>query len=317
MGVSTLSPFAAGAQQPAMPVVGYLSSLSLSSAERTLPAFRQGLGDAGYVEGQNVSIEYRWAEGRYDRLPALVSDLVGRKVDLIVGSGGPLPALAAKSASQTIPIVFPSGGDPVADGLVASLAHPGVNITGVTFFASELTAKRLELLCELVPKAKAIALLVNPGNPNAERAIRDVQEAASAKEVQFQIVKAATEGEIDAAFAILVQKHAGALVVGADPVFPLRSNQIVALAARHTIPTIYFRREDANAGGLISYGPSLPAAYRQAGVYAGRILKGAKPSDLPVLQPETFELVVNLRTAKALGLSIPPSILARADEVIE
>jgi putative tryptophan/tyrosine transport system substrate-binding protein len=309
-------PLAARAQQKkAMPVIGFLGSDSPGSAASYLPAFHQGLSETGYVEGQNVAIEYRWAEGRYDRPPALAADLVGRGVDVIVASGTP-PALAAKTATSTIPIVF-GVGDPIEIGLVASLARPGGNLTGISLMSTELMPKRLELVSELVPQAAVIALLVNPNNPIAERTMRDVQEAARAKSVQLQILKAGTEGEINATFATLVQLHAGALVVDADPFFGARREQLVALAAHHAIPTIYFRRQFAELGGLISYASSLTAAFRLVGVYVGKILNSAKPADLPVQQPTTFELVVNLKTAKELGLTIPPSILARADEVIE
>jgi putative tryptophan/tyrosine transport system substrate-binding protein len=305
------------AQQKAMPVIGFLGGASPGPSAPRAAAFRRGLSDTGYVEGQNVAIEYRWAEGHYDRLPALAADLVGRKVDLIAASGGPASALAAKSATSMIPIVFVSGDDAVAAGLVASLARPSGNLTGVSFLDVELMQKRLELLSELVPQAGVIALLVNPNNPNAERVMRDVQEAARAKGVQLPIQKARTESEIDAAFATLVQLKAGALVVGADAFFNSRREQLVALASRHQVPAIYEWREFPASGGLISYGTSIAAVYRQVGLYAGKILNGAKPADLPVEQPTTLELVVNLKTAKALGLTVPPSILARADEVIE
>ncbi len=303
------------AQQKAMPVIGVLSSDSPVAAAPNAAALRQGLSETGYVEGQNLAIEYRWAEGHYDRLPAMAADLVGRKVDLIV-TGGPPATRAVKGATSTIPIVL-TGGDPVAEGLVASLARPGGNLTGFTFMVTELMPKRFELISELVPQTRVIALLVNPNSPSTEATIRDVQEAARATGVQLEIVKAGAEGEFETAFASLVQQHAGALVVGADPLFASGREQLVALAARHGVPTIYQWREFAAAGGLISYGPSLTAAYRKVGIYAGRILKGAKPADLPVQQPTTFELVVNLKTANALGLTVPPSILARADEVIE
>lgn len=263
-----------------------------------------------------MAIEYRWAEGHYDRLPALAADLVSRKVDLIMASSPP-SALAAKSATSTIPIVFRGGSDPVGDGLVASLARPGGNLTGVILLADELTPKRLELLSELVPQARVIALLVNPNNTNPERNIRHGQDAARAREVQFPILKATTDSEIDAAFASLVQLHAGALVVAADPFLSSRREQLVALASRHAVPAIYAWREFAASGGLISYGSSLTAAHRLLGIYAGKILKGAKPADLPVLQPTTFELVINMRTARALGLAVPRTLLRRADEVIE
>jgi putative ABC transport system substrate-binding protein len=304
------------AQQKAMPVIGVLGSSSPGLAAPNLAAFHQGLNETGYVEGQNVAIEYRWAEGRDDRLPALAADLAGRKVDVIAPMGGTPGALAAKGATSTIPIVFVSG-DPVGFGLVASLARPGGNLTGVSFLSVELSAKRLELLSELVPQAGVIALLVNPNGLGSERMIQDVQEAARAKGVQLHILKAASEGEIDAAFATLVQLQAGALVVGADSFFPSRREQLVALAARHAVPAIYEWREFAAAGGLISYGASTTGAYRQLGIYAGKMLKGAKPTDLPVEQPTRFELVINLKTAKTLRLTIPQSILARADEVIE
>jgi putative ABC transport system substrate-binding protein len=308
-------PFLAGAQQKAMPVIGYLSIGSPGPAGPGATAFRRGLSEAGYVEGQNVAIDYRWAEGRFDRLPALAADLVGRKVDVIAALGG-ISALAAKSATSTIPIVFAVGRDPVEFGLVDSLSHPGGNLTGFNDLLIEMTPKRFELLSDLVPQASAIALLVNPTNSNAERIMTDVQEAARAKGVNLHTLKAGTESEIDAAFATVAQLH-GALLIGVDAFFNSRRNQIVGLAARHAVPAIYERRETVEAGGLISYGPSGIGTLRLVGIYVGRILKGEKPADLPVQQPTTFELVVNLNTAKALGLTVPPSILARADEVIE
>jgi putative ABC transport system substrate-binding protein len=315
-GAAVVLPFAARAQQTAMPVIGFLNGTSPGPAAPFMAAFRQGLGETGYVEGQNLAIEYRWAEGRYDRLPALATDLVGRKVDVIVASGGDRSALAAKSATLTIPIVF-TAGDPVVIGLVASLSRPGGNLTGFSIITVELHPKLLELITELVPRAGVIALLMNPNNPNAERVMRDVQEAARAKGVQLTIVKAGTESEIEAAFASLVQQQAGALVVGADAFFNSWREQLVALASRRAIPAIYEWREFPVAGGLISYGTSLTAVYRQVGIYAGNVLKGAKPADLPVQQPTTFELVINLKTAKALGVTVRQSILAGADEVIE
>jgi putative ABC transport system substrate-binding protein len=316
-GAMAALPLAARAQQKAMPVIGVLNTGSPGSSAPFMAAFLQGLSEAGYVEGQNVTIEYRWAEGHYDRLPALAADLVGRKVDLIMASTPP-SALAAKSATSTIPIVFRHGGDPVADGLVASLARPGGNLTGVSQLGDEgLTAKRLELLSELVPRAGVIALLVNPNNANTERGNRDVQEAARTKGLQLHVLKASSESEIDTAFASLVQLQVGALIVGADPFLTSRREQFVALASRHAVPSIYAWREFAASGGLISYGASLTSALRLVGTYAGKVLKGAKPADMPVQQATIFQLVINLNTANALGLTVPQPLLARADEVIE
>jgi putative ABC transport system substrate-binding protein len=316
-GAAVAWPLAARAQQKAVPVIGFVSSGSPGPFAPYVAAFHRGLSEAGYVEGQNVTLEYRWAENHNDRLPALAAELVGRKVDLIVSSGSLLAALAAKGATSTIPIVFPGISDPVAAGLVASLARPGGNLTGFSPFQFELMPKRLELLTELVPQARVIALLVNPDDPSAEGLIGDMQEAARTKAVQLPILKASTEGEIDTAFTTLVQLPAGALVVSPNPLFSSRRAQLVELASRHAVPAIYPWPELPAAGGLISYGANITALYRQAGIYAGRILKGEKPADLPVQQPTTFELVVNLKTAQALGLTVPPSILARADEVIE
>jgi ABC-type uncharacterized transport system substrate-binding protein len=300
-------------QQRAMPVIGYLHFASPGPFAYQSAAFRQGLSDIGYVEGQNVAIEYRWAEGRLDRLPALAADLVGYRVDVIAALGPPA-ARAAKNATSTIPIVFAIGTDPVAEGLIASLARPGGNLTGISLTASDLTPKRFELLAELVPRAKVIALLVNPNEANLW--IGDVQQAAHVKEVQLPIVQASTPSEIDDAFATLVQLHADALVIGDNVFFTNQREQLVALAARYAVPAIDRWREFAAAGGLISYGPSLAWVNRQVGVYAGKILKGEKPANLPVQQPTKFELVINLKTAKALGITMPPSLLLLADEVI-
>jgi len=309
-------PLAGRAQQKAMPVIGFLSPASSGSNASFVAAFVQGLSDTGYVEGQNVAIEYRWAENQVDRLPTFAADLVGRKVDVIVAIGPP-SVRAVKDATSTIPIVFGLGSDPVKLGFVPSLARPAGNLTGVSILAAEMTPKLIELLSELVPQAGVIAILLNPNNPNAEHIIGDAQEAARAKGVQLHILKATTESEIDAAFASLAQRHAGALVIGADPLFDSRPAQFVALTARHAVPAISAWREFPTSGGLISYGPSIAAGYRLGGMYVGKILNGAKPADLPVQQPTKFELVINLKTAKALGLTIPQSIFARADEVIE
>ena len=298
-------------------MIGYLNATSPRPYAANVAAFFEGLREAGWVEGQNVVIEYRWAENHNDQLPAFAADLVGRRVDVIVASGGLVAVLAAKSATSKTPIVFTGVSDPVGSGLVAGLAHPGGNITGFSPFALELLPKRLELIFELVPRAREIALLVNSKEPRAERVIKEVEEAARTKGLQIQPLIVGGEDEIAAAFMTLVQRHADALLVSPDPFFSLQREKIVALAARHAVPAAYPWREDAAVGGLISYGPSIAAIRRQVGIYVGRILKGTKPADLPVQQPTTFELVVNVKTAKALGLTVPPSILARADEIIE
>jgi putative tryptophan/tyrosine transport system substrate-binding protein len=316
-GATMTAPHSLRAQQKPMPVVGFLGAGSgPSSPDPYLAAFQQGLSEMGYIEGKNLAMEYRAAEGHYDRLPTLAADLVDRKVDVIV-TPGTVPAQAAKGATSTIPIVFMGVGDPVGSGLVASLARPGGNLTGFSNISTELNPKRFELLSELVPQAKVIALLVNPNQPNNERVIGEVQEAARTKGVQLPILRANSEGDIDAAFATLVELHAGALFLGGDPFFFSRREQFLALASSHAIPASYTWREFAAAGGLISYGVRVTDSFRQAGSYAGKILNGARPADLPVQQPTRFELAVNLKTAKSLGLTVPPSILARADEVIE
>jgi putative ABC transport system substrate-binding protein len=316
IGSTAVAPLLAlHAEQPATPVIGFLGISPPSKFVPLMTAFRQGLSETGYVDGQNLAIEHHWVGSRYDLFPLLAADFVQRKLDLIA-TGNVAAALALKSATSTIPIVVVAG-DLVADGVVASLARPGGNVTGISLMLTELVPKRLELLSELVPGASVIALIVNPNNVQAERIIKGAQEAARAKGVQLAILKAGTESEIDAAFDALVQGQAGALLVGNDSFFYARTDQFVALALRHAVPAIYFQREFVEAGGLISYGTSVPASYRHAGIYAGRILKGAKPADLPVMQPTEFELVLNVKTAKALGLTVPPSILGRADEVIE
>jgi putative tryptophan/tyrosine transport system substrate-binding protein len=316
VGAASIWPLAARAQQKAMPVIGFLGGFNptmTAQIEFEQAAFRQGLGETGYVEGQNVAIEYRRGEGHIDRLPALAADLVARKVDLIVTQGGDESSFAAKNATSTIPILFHTVSDPVAIGLVTSLARPGSNLTGVSMMYVELMPKLLELLLELAPRARVIALLVNPDEPYTERIIGQMQEAGRAKRVDLRVLKARTESEIEAAFATLVQAQADGLVL--SPI-AFRS-QIAALALRHAVPAIALPRDFPNVGGLISYGPRLTAAYHLKGIYAGKILKGAKPADLPVQQPTTFDLLINMKTANALGLTVPQSILARADEVIE
>ena len=307
---------AARAQQKAIPVIGFLGN-GTEAVTPWITAFRRGLDETGYIEGKNVSIEYRWAKAHYDRLPALAADLVNRKVDVIVVAGTP-GIQAAKSATSTIPIVLIGPGDElVAAGFIASLARPGGNLTGVSIMSAELDPKRLDLLSELVPQAKAIAFIENPTRANAGSMTENVQKAARAKGMQLVVVKAGNEAEIDATFGDLAQLHGVALLVGSDPFFNMRREQLVMLASRHAIPAMYQWREFAEAGGLVSYGSSLTDAYRQVGASVGRILAGAKPADLPIEQPTKYELVVNLKSAKALGLTVPQSILARADEVIE
>jgi putative tryptophan/tyrosine transport system substrate-binding protein len=310
-------PLAARAQQSAVPVIGFLSSRSPAEAQAAVNAFRSGLGEVGYFEGKNVTIEFRWAEGHYDRLPALATELVNRKVSVIAATGGDVSALAAKAATTTIPIVFTAGGDAVESGLVSSFNRPGGNITGVNLFYTEMGAKRLELLRLLIPNASAIAMLVNPNSPTTSTDQKNVLAAARSIGAQVSVFAASDESDFEKAFADMVEQKNLALLIGDDPFLFSERDRLVRLSARHAIPTIYFSREFVDAGGLISYGTSITNGYRQTGFYVGRILKGDRADDLPVLQPTKFELVINLKTAKALGLEIPPTLLARADEVIE
>ena len=308
-------PLPTRAQTPAMPVVGFLSSLSPQELTSVMPAFHRGLNEAGYVEGRNIAIEYRWAEGHYERLQALAADLVRRRVAVIAAISGTPAALAAKAATKTIPIVFAIGGDPVANGMVSNLNRPGGNVTGVSFYTAPVVTKRLELARELAPQGTTIGVIMNPGNRDIEG--RTLEAAAAALGQPIKIFNASTEREIDVAFKDIAQQRVGALLVSSDPLFFIARNKLVALQTHYTLPTIFADREQAEAGGLISYGASRPEAYRQAGNYIGRVVKGEKPADLPVVLPTKYTLLINLKTAKAIGLTLPASLLARADEVIE
>jgi putative tryptophan/tyrosine transport system substrate-binding protein len=314
-GAATAWPLVARAQQPAMPVIGFLNSASADSFPDRTGAFRQGLSEAGYIEGQNITIEYRWANGQNDRVPGLAAELVARQVAVIMANYPPV--LAAKTATATIPIVFTSAADPVKAGLVASFNRPGGNVTGVHLIGSALESKRLEFLVQLVPGVALIGVLVNPKNPDANVQLRDLQDAAGSLKRQIHVVRASTEPEIDTAFATVAQQGAGALLVGGDPFFSSQRVKLVALAAHYKLPTIYNQSDFVEKGGLISYGTDFTNGYRLAATYVAKILKGAKPDELPVMQPTKFELVINVKTAKALGLTVPDKLLALADQVVE
>jgi putative ABC transport system substrate-binding protein len=316
-GAAAAWPLAARAQQPALPVIGFLSSLASSDFNLVAPAFLEGLNETGFVDGRNITIEYRWADGDYQRLAALSADLVRRHVAVIAAISGTPAALAAKAATTTIPIVFAIGGDPVAPGLVTNLSHPGGNITGVSFYTSPVVTKRLDLARELIPRGTTIGVFVNPDNPPSVTESKTLQAAAAAVGQPIKIFNASTESQIDSAFAEVAQQKIGALIVSSDPLFFVARQMLVVLMARYALPTIFADREQAEAGGLISYGASRPDAYRQAGNYIGRVVKGEKPGDLPVVLPTKYTLLINRKTAKALGLFLPASLLARADEVIE
>jgi putative ABC transport system substrate-binding protein len=307
----------ARAQQPAVPIVGFIHILSSENVPHFVPAFRQGLKEQGFIEGQNLAVEYRWADGEYDRLPELVGDLVRRQVAVLAATGGQPSPQVAKAATQTIPIVFATNGDPVREGLVASLSRPGGNATGVTIFGSGAVTKRLQLLHELVPKVAAIGFLTNPNNPNAALELNAAQEAARSFGTEIVVLNASSESELETAFQAASQRQVGAILGASDTFLFGRRDRIVALAASHRIPAIYYLREFAQAGGLMAYGNRLTDAYRLIGIYVGRILKGEKPAELPVLQAATFEFIINFKTAKALGLSVPNSMQLLADEVIE
>jgi putative ABC transport system substrate-binding protein len=317
LGGAAAAPLAARAQQPAMPVVGFVRTTTPQDSAHFVSAFHNGLAETGFVAGQNVTIEYRYALNQVEQLPALMAELVDRRVNVMAATGGTISARAAKAATATIPIVFTTGDDPVRVGLVTSLSRPGGNVTGVSVFTARLGSKRLALLHEMVPTASPIAVLVNPSNPDTEDEAKDIEAAARSLGVQVFVVRAGTADDLDRAFATLVQQGARALIIGSDTFFTSQRSQIAVHAARHSLPNMWVTRVEVEAGGLMCYGANIPGVYRQAGVYVGRILKGAKPADLPVQLPTAFDLIINLQTAKALGLDVPPTLLARADEVIE